>query len=143
MDTKTLVELRRKAEKAVEDMADGSLKVKAFEVILASLLGGGSPAPAPTPAAATDIEVPRAKDKSAKADVPARTLTGRILVLKDEGFFRTQQSIGKIREELKAHGWHYPVTTLSGALQNLVRSRQLRRERAAEGKKKLWKYSNP
>lgn len=40
MDTKTLLELRKKAEKAVADMSDGPLKVKAFEVILANLLTG-------------------------------------------------------------------------------------------------------
>jgi len=137
MDTKTLVQLRRQAEKAVEDMPDGSLKVKAFEVILSSLLGGSAQVES------TKSEAPISRVKTEKRDAPTKTLSGRILVLKDEGFFKTQQSIGKVREELKAHGWHYPVTTLSGALQNLVRSRQLRRERAAEGKKKLWKYSNP
>jgi hypothetical protein len=64
-------------------------------------------------------------------------------VLRDEGFFKTQKAIGEVREELKAHGWHYPLTTLSGRLQALVQQRQLRRERGVQGKKKVWKYSNP
>lgn len=39
MDAKKLVQLRKQAEKAVEDMSAGELKVKAFEVILENLLG--------------------------------------------------------------------------------------------------------
>jgi hypothetical protein len=39
MDTKKLVALRKEAEKAIAEMPDGDLKVKAFEVILGHLLG--------------------------------------------------------------------------------------------------------
>ena len=38
MDAKKLIELRKQAEKAVEDMQDGEFKLKAFEVILNHLL---------------------------------------------------------------------------------------------------------
>jgi len=140
MDVRKLVELRRQAEDAVRDMDDGSMKVKAFEVILATLLGG-SLHEQPSPVAQ---EQARKRSKEGKRNAPtATTLNGRILVLKEEGFFKTQKTISQLREELKAHAWHYPVTTLSGALQGLVRTRELRRERGTEGSKKLWKYSNP
>jgi hypothetical protein len=142
MDVKRLVELRREAEEAVRDMDDGSMKVKAFEVILATLLGGSFQQP--TYPVVQEQERPPKRLKEGKQNAPsATTLTGRILVLKEEGFFKTQKTISQLREELKAHAWHYPVTTLSGALQSLVRARDLRRERGTEGNKKLWKYSNP
>lgn len=134
MDTKTLLELRKRAEKAVADMADGPLKVKAFEVILANLLSGPHEP-------LTQAAQQRQEQKQIR-EAPAKTLTARILVLKDEGFFGTQRSISHIREELAAHGWHYPLTTLSGTLQNLVSNRKLRRVKGTEGKKKVWKYSN-
>jgi hypothetical protein len=38
MNAKKLVELRQAAEKAVADMPDGELKVKAFEVILGHMI---------------------------------------------------------------------------------------------------------
>lgn len=138
MDAKKLVEFRKQAEKAVAEMPDGELKVKAFEVILGHLLA--SPAIAPARPAEEQAR-PKAKGREQAAQV--KTIGGRILVLRDEGFFKNQKAIGQVREELRAHGWHYPLTTLSGTLQSLVRQRELRRERAMQGKKKIYKYSNP
>ncbi len=71
------------------------------------------------------------------------TLTGRILAIRSEGFFKTQRSLGEVRESLGSRGWHYPLTTLSGVMQALVRQRELRRERMSVGNKQVWKYSNP
>lgn len=138
MDIKKLVRLRRQAEDAVVDMAAGDLKIKAFEVILNQLLTDVSTTPeadGPGPA-----EKPKTKHRMGAA---ARSTAGRVLVLQDEGFFDTQRSIGQIKEELGAHGWHYPLTTLSGRLQGLVQTRHLRRSRVKQGNKKVWKYSNP
>jgi len=138
MDAKRLIDLRKQAEKAVAEMPDGELKVKAFEVILSHLLGeSGVSATSPT------LGEVRSKPKGGKQETPGSSASGRILVLKDEGFFKSQKAIAEVREELKAHGWHYPLTTLSGRLQALVQQRKLRRERAKQGKKKIWKYSNP
>ena len=139
MDASRLIAIRKQAEKAVDAMPEGELKVKAFEVILAHLLGGGQPAsvgsrPSPEP------EPPRKKGSTTRDKT---TIGGRILVLRDEGFFKAQKTIGQVREELRAHGWHYPVTTLSGRMQSLVRRAELRRERVKEGKNRTWKYSNP
>lgn len=138
MDAKKLVELRKQAEKAVAEMPDGDLKVKAFEVILTHLLGGTTVAPGPS--VRTEDE---SKSTGGKETTSTRSTKGRILVLQDEGFFKNQRTIGEVREELRAHGWHYPLTALSGPLMGLVQKRRLRRERATQGKKKIWKYSNP
>lgn len=138
MDAKKLVELRRQAEKAVAEMPDGELKVKAFEVILAHLLEGSHLAPTRS----TEAQI-GPDQRGIEEGGAARSIGGRILVLRDEGFFKNQKTIGEVREELRAHGWHYPLTTLSGRLQALVQQGKLRRERAKQGNKKIWKYSNP
>jgi hypothetical protein len=128
-----LIQARKRAERAVEGMQDGALKTAAFQTILAKLLNDADPGEGIQAAS----KVPTRKGKQPD------TLTGRVLAVKDEGFFKTQRSLGEVREELGSRGWHYPVTTLSGAMQGLVRQRQLRRERVSDGKKRLWKYSNP
>jgi len=143
MDAKRLVEIRKQAEQAVAEMPDGELKVKAFEVVLTHLLEASQMAPATTSERAA---VPKPSGGKISATIGGlRSLSGRILVLKDEGFFNKQRTISEVREELSAHGWHYPLTTLSGALQALVRppKNQLRRVRVQQGKRKIWKYSNP
>jgi len=137
MDAKKLIELRRQAEKAVGDMPDGDLKVKAFEVILSHLLPGG------------EVTAPRAAASAAPAEAKARkeglkskSVSGRILVLEDEGFFRNQKTLPEVQEELRAHGWHYAQSNLSGPLQLLAQRRQLRRQLVKHGNKKVWKYSS-
>jgi len=138
MNVKKLVEVRKEAEKAVADMADGDLKVKAFEVILSHLL-----------------EVPEAEAKTSsrtgtggtatpvKQAAKAKTATARVLVLRDEGFFRNQRSMGEISGELAAHGWHYALTSLSGTLIGLAQKQELRRVRSKKGNKTVWLYSEP
>lgn len=138
MDSKKIIHLRKEAEKAVAEMADGDLKLKAFEVILNHLLSEKLEKPA----------TPLARGKKSEITIPETeasndSAAGRILVLKDEGFFKTQKTLGEIREELETHGWHYPTTTLSGVLIELVQKRKLRRVRVKEENKKIWKYSNP
>lgn len=142
MDARKIIELRKQAERAVAEMPDGDLKVKAFEVILGHLLSGTGPSAPKTEGAQASARRSRPAGATREAS-PARSISGRILVLRDEGFFKNQKTIGEVREELRAHGWHYPLTTLSGRLQGLVQQRKLRRERATQGNKKLWKYSNP
>jgi hypothetical protein len=137
MDEKFLKEARLKAERVVEDMPEGDLKLKTFEITLNHLLSSGG------------VES-NGKSRTAKKGGPslsaprkANTLSERILMLQSEGFFNTPQTIGAVREGLQIYGWHYPVTTLSGTLQSLVQKRKLRRERVKENKKIVWKYSNP
>ena len=139
MDAKKIIELRKQAEKSVKEMPDGELKLKAFEVILGHLLAAGQ---SKSTHAATTPQTKESKQEAA-ADIDANTADGRILVLKDEGYFKTPQSIGRIRQELQAHGWHYPVTTLSGPLMSLVQKRKLRRQKGKEGNRQVWVYTNP
>ncbi len=139
MDAKKIIELRKQAEKAVADMQDGEFKLKAFEVILNHLLSPGKPeSTSDSPA------VPKTGAKRQRSvDKDAESAAGRILVLKDEGFMSSPKSISEIRAELQAHGWHYPVTTLSGELIKLVQKRKLRRQKGKIGKKNIWLYTNP
>lgn len=139
MDAKKIIELRKQAEKSVAEMPDGELKLKAFEVILGHLLAAGQSKPTHT----TTIPQTKESKQEVAAEIDADTADGRILVLKDEGYFKTPQSIGRIRQELQAHGWHYPVTTLSGTLMSLVQKRKLRRQKGKEGNRQLWVYTNP
>ncbi len=137
MEYEKLRELRREAEAAVADMKDAALKTKAFEVILEHLLGsseGSSPE-----------SISKSTNRAMKGTIATSesSVTGRILLLKDEGFFTSQRTIGEIRQELAAHGWHYEPSNLSGKLQALVGSRKLRRMKANEGNRKIWKYSEP
>ena len=132
MADNSLIVARKKAEHAVEGMPDGPLKIAAFQTILAKLL------------AESDPTEPSTSGKAVvnKVSLPD-TLSGRMLAIRSEGFFKSQRSLKEVREALGSRGWHYPLTTLSGAMQALVRQRQLRRERVAVGNKQVWKYSNP
>jgi hypothetical protein len=139
MEVQKLKELRRRAEQATSDMADGELKVKAFEVILNNLLRGGGDETAGGPAV-PGVVSPQKRTPAARA--AATTTRERILVLKAEGFFSKLRTIGEVHEQLAARGWHYPLSSLSGPLQRLVRD-ELRRQKVSEGATKVWKYSNP
>ena len=96
-------------------MPDGDLKVKAFEVILSHLLPGGGVAPARANAPAAPAEA-----KARKEGLKSKSVSSRILVLEDEGFFRNQRTLPEVQEELRSHGWHYAQSNLSGPLQGLV-----------------------
>jgi len=141
MDTQQLIAARKEAEKAIAEMPDGELKVKAFEVILNHLLGtsGSTTKQVPTSKETSD-EVKPARAKKGKA---AKSAATRILVLREEGFFGSQRSMSEIAAELAAHGWHYPLTSLSGTLQGLTQRREVRRVRVNKGTKKVWLYSEP
>ena len=136
MNENELLAARRTAERAVSDMPDGELKIKAFEVVFQRLLDADN---GEHPSYATGRKRPVLRDgKNHSAD----SIPGRILTLQQEGFFVEQRSIAEIKDELDNHGWHIPTTSLSGRLQTLVQQRKLRRERATVGTKRVWKYSN-
>src|SRR5580704_3381721 len=123
MDQKAIIEARKKAEMAVEGMADPALKLKAFEQIFARLLEGNE----------TKEQTRTGGRKRPGARVGKHTLgsrpenlPGRLLTLKDDGFFKAQRTLSEIREELGSRGHHYPLSSLSGAMQALVRNRELR-----------------
>lgn len=138
MDAKKLIEFRREAERAVADMPDGELKVKAFEVILSHLISASADQ-------TTRISSPQQKDRlELEADeFPTESVAGRLMVLREEGFFKAPRTLAQIREELQAHGWHYPNATIAPVLIKLVQKKRLRQQRIQEGKSKPWKYTNP
>src|SRR5260370_40337853 len=113
MNDDQLIGERKSAERAVEGMDEGPLKVAAFQTILAKLLADPSPAaeaePAPGKASPRPVKQPN-------------TLTGRVLGIKSEGFFKTQRSLGEVREALGSRGWHYPLSSLSGLMQEIGRA---------------------
>jgi hypothetical protein len=57
-----------------------------------------------------------------KGEIP-----GLIDSLKSEQFFKTPRKLADLQKKLAELGHHYPVTTLSGAMQIQSRSRNLRR----------------
>ena len=132
-------ELRRQAESAVQDMDEGALKLRAFEVILGHLLH--SHGQSSVPGAATSPLPTREKDIPSVNAVP-RTVLGRLSTLKTEEFFSSEQSIRDVQAELRKHGWHYPLSALSGPLQKLVQKRTLRRQQSKDGNRKIWRYSD-
>lgn len=134
MKSTDLVSLRKKAQEAVADMTDGPLKVKAFEVILGSLL---TRAPFES-----NPERPPKSIQSGHGQAPS-SLAERIGIIADSGFFAVPRSLPEIQAALAEHGWHYPQGNLSTPLIRLVRHRQLRRLQLPEGNKRLWKYSLP
>lgn len=133
MKLEGLIEARTLAEAAVGDMADGPLKIAAFETILASLLRECA-APLTGPRR-SDERSPEIKDRKESGTA------GRIMSLATEGFFAHPRSLPEIQEALSQRGWHYPQQNLSTPLTRMVRSRALRRIRTTEGRKTLWKYS--
>lgn len=128
-----LKEIQQKALAAVADMPEGDLKTKAFEIFLQHLLSSDS-----SIVQAKSITPEKVLEKSKKSSRQPGTVKSRILLLKDEKYFEVPRTIRDVKDELHTHGWIHPNTALSGALQGLVRERQLRRI-----KDKLWKYVNP
>lgn len=63
-----------------------------------------------------------ARPGKSRGDIP-----GLVETLRAEDFFKTPRGLGEIRKKLADLGHHYPVTTLSGAMQAQARSRNLRR----------------
>lgn len=62
------------------------------------------------------------KRKSGRGEIP-----GLIEALKSEEFFKSPQGLADIRAKLGELGHHYPLTTLSGAMQTQCKNRSLRR----------------
>jgi hypothetical protein len=144
MDVKKLIELRKQAEKVVADMPDGELKVKAFEVVFSNLLGQGVSSGTERAQSRKDDDEPEEPQPKKRAkSASSKSVPGRILVLRGEGFFKSQKTLPEVQEELAAHGWHYGQSDLSGPLQALRRRNELRRIRGKKGKKQVWLYSNP
>jgi hypothetical protein len=62
------------------------------------------------------------KPAKSRGDIP-----GLVDALKAEDFFKSPKGLSDVQKKLAELGHHYPVTTLSGAMQAQSRSRNLRR----------------
>ncbi len=89
-----------------------------------------------TPKEITEVmqDLKRAEHRAGASRRPApKASSGRVLLvdliasLMDGGFFKTPKDLAAIKLALEEMGHHYPVTTLSGAMLRLVRSRRLTR----------------
>ena len=137
-----LKQARESAENAVADMKDGELKVAAFSVILNRLLAETVPEENEDAVSKSRATKQAKGQGKQKAQASPKTVNDRILSLHTDGFFSSQRGLSEIQDELAKNGWHYPITTLSGAMQGLVGpGKELRRVHVAAvpGKKK--KYS--
>jgi len=90
-----------------------------------------------TPAeVAATVEMVRAQLKELGGEEPSRSrkakggpvkLPDLVEQLKAEDFFKTPKGLGEVQKKLADLGHHYPVTTLSGSMQNQAKRRSLRR----------------
>lgn len=120
-----------RAQTVVVDL-ESEFRVPAFAVVLRFLLGSPQP---PSP--------PSAQNTHAKKPAPATaSLAGRILALKEEGFFVAQHPVNEVRDQLKRLGFHHTQAAVATKIMALVQRRELRREKVREGAKEVWKYSN-
>ncbi|HEX3739479.1 MAG TPA: hypothetical protein VHV29_07110 [Terriglobales bacterium] len=60
--------------------------------------------------------------KAGRGDIP-----GLIVALKSEEFFKSPKGLSDIQAKLAELGHHYPLTTMSGAMQSQCKNRNLRR----------------
>ena len=69
----------------------------------------------------------KADGRTVKAHKTNVTIPALVAELKNESFFKRPKGLGEIKKRLGALGHHYPITTLSGAMQTQAKHRQLRR----------------
>lgn len=135
MDQETVNTAITEAVGMVDGIKEHGLRQTAFGVVLSKLLDETGPS----------LKTPRREKRKPDRGRSAgggETAPDRILGLREEGFFKQQRSLSEVRGELGTRGWHYELTALSGVMQGLVQSRDLRRVRAKAGNREVWKYSN-
>jgi hypothetical protein len=137
-------EIVRQAESAVASIKDGDLKTIAFGKILDTLLGQGGYAKEQTDSPSPGRSARRKPTSSAAAKNAKRKggPKGYLEELIEEEFFKTPKTLASIRAELGNRGHHIPVTSLSRPMMVLCQDRQLRRQKAKDGKKQVFTYSN-
>jgi hypothetical protein len=130
-----LKEARQTAEESVADMADRELRVPTYEIFLTALVSHAL--------AGDDGQKEFASTKTFPKEVARNSTgtTGRILGLRDEGFFDQPKSLAEIRENLAEAGFHYRLEDLGTPLKRLVQRKQLRRSKAGIRGKTIWRYS--
>ena len=136
-------EIVKQAQAAVSSIKDGDLKTIAFGKILDTLLGQrGNPKEQDHGSSKPATERKRPKSIAAKPGRRKGGPKGYVEEIIEEGFFKTPKTLAAIRAELGNRGHHIPVTSLSRPMMLLCRERQLRRQKAKDGKKHVFTYSN-
>ncbi|MGA2716830.1 MAG: hypothetical protein ABSG41_27390 [Bryobacteraceae bacterium] len=137
-------EIVKQAEAAVASIKDGDLKTIAFGKILDTLLGQGGNPKEQDQGSSYKRAAKRKRTKSiaAKPDRRKGGPKGYVEELIEEDFFKTPKTLAAIRAELGNRGHHIPVTSLSPPMMLLCQDRRLRRQKAKDGKKQVFTYSN-
>ena len=137
-------EIVKQAEAAVASIRDGDLKAIAFGKILDTLLGQGRGAAEQADDSAPTL-APARKRSGNEAVKPSKRKGGPTVYLQeliDEDFFKAPKTLASVRAELGNRGHHIPLTSLSRPMMLLCQARQLRRQKAKDGKKQVFTYSN-
>lgn len=75
----------------------------------------------------TKIESKQPRKPQLSKDHSSGGIPDIVEVLKSENFFKAPKGLGEIRKKFADMGHHYPLTTLSGAMQTQAKKRNLRR----------------
>lgn len=121
-----LVEIRKKAEKAVADMPEGDLKLKAFEVAFRHLLESRTRGTEEQPSTQRRRTGRRTRPRPEEPDLRGE-LPKRIFDLRNDDFFAEPRTARAVQRELKTRGFHYSQAAVQMALLRLTRRRLLRR----------------
>src|SRR5260370_34123199 len=103
-----LIVARKRAERAVEGMAEGPLKIAAFQTILAKLLTESDPVERAQP---VPVKAPAVRS------VQAGILTGRHLAVMVAGSFKKPSVLWQVGGSVGSRGWRYPPGIVSGVMQ--------------------------
>ena len=133
-------DLVKQAQKAVASVKDPELRRVAFEKILDDLLNLRS---SPQTGIVNHKKKPGKEHSQSKANKNTRGgPTAYIQELADDGFFKKSKTIAQVKAELENRGHHIPLTSLSGPLQTLCKSKVLRRQKTSEtGSRRTYSYS--
>ncbi len=138
---KELVARRKAAEKVVEGMPDGPMKVKAFEMAFQDLQ-----APVTADRRKRSRRAPREPAAKSEQTAPKRRKAstgpqGQIRDLVDERYFASPRSLPDIVQQLRVAGLIYKQAKLSTPLRRLTQAKVLRRKQVErEDGRKIWMY---
>jgi hypothetical protein len=134
-------ELRKKALAAVDDMLDGELKTKAFEVFLQRLIDCEIDASIKREYIGDKKDQPAVKGKKSKVGTGPKFWLEELI---EEGFFKAPKNIQEILKILEERAHHLKNTDLQWYLTDAVKNRKLRRRKQTpeKGGKKIYHYSN-
>ena len=131
-------EMVRQAEAAVASIKDSELKGIAFGKILDTLLSQQD-----QPGAHVSAKLQRHGKKARATPTKKRSgPKGYVEELIDDGFFKVPKTLAATKAELSNRGHHIALTALSGPMMTLCQERRLRRQKARDGKKQVFTYSN-